>query len=95
MTDPPELLPVPTIQDLVRRGLATAITRNKDGGTTLAHITPAGHDLMGAALIENGRRLREHDQSSKVSRETFTKPTPDILPPEDPWFDIGSHSIDK
>lgn len=96
MSEPPELLPVPTVQDLVRRGLATTLAANKQGVTTLAHVSSKGHDLMGEAMLENGRRLREHDAATRnVPRETSPQRLPDILPHDDPWFDLGSHSIDK
>ena len=82
MTDSPELIPVPTVQELVRRGFATALLVDKQGNVTIARLHTKGHDLMGKSLRENGRRMRDHDKARKVSHETSTPPE---LPSDDPW----------
>jgi hypothetical protein len=80
------------VQDLVRRGLATALASDKEGNATTVRISSKGHDAMVAPQMENGRRLRAWRESQKVSRETLAPPAPQVLPPDDPWFDIGSHA---
>lgn len=83
VTGRPDLVRVPTVADLVRMGLATLIASDKKGNVTVAHVSAKGHDVMGEALRENGRRLREWDASRpSVSRET----SPVAPRPEpDPW----------
>ena len=83
VSDLPDLLPVPTVQDLVHGGLATSIMRNKQGITTAAYVTPEGHRLMGEALMENGYRMREYD-AEQTRRTPPPAPAP-ILPAADPW----------
>ena len=80
----PELLPVPTVSALVRKGLADTISTDKNGNVTVARVGAKGHELMGKAMIENGRRLRAHQESTP--REPVpTTGTPATLPPDDPW----------
>lgn len=83
VTGQPALVPVPTVADLVRMGLAVLIASDKTGHVTVAQVSAKGHDVMGAALLENGRRLREWDAARRpVSCETDLPPLP---PKDDPW----------
>lgn len=66
VTECPELVHVPSVQELVVLRLAKSIHSNSKG-VTFADVSPEGHALMGAAMRENGRRLREWDES-KPSR---------------------------
>lgn len=88
-SDPPELVRVPTIEDLVRRGLATSLGRDKQGATTIARVSPEGHRVMGESMLENGRRMRAHDEVTK--KPVSVAPVdPIILDADDPWSDVGS-----
>lgn len=81
--DPDGLVPVPTVADLVFQGLADPLARDKSGVVTVARVGAKGHDLMGKAMLENGRRMREHDAARRnVSRET---PRLAVAPTDDPW----------
>jgi len=62
MTGLPELVHVPTVQELVVLRLAKSIHSNSKG-VTFADVSAEGHALMGEAMRENGRRLREWDES--------------------------------
>lgn len=78
----PKLLSVPTVQDLVFQGLATSLAVDKQGKTTMARISSEGNALLGEALLENGRRMRDHNAAVKVSRKTLATPG---VPVPDPW----------
>jgi len=82
VSDGPELVLVPSVQDLVFQGLATSLRADKNGLTTAASMSREGHDLMGKALIENGRRKRDYNKALSVSRETSVEP---VSPASDSW----------
>ena len=46
--------PVPTVAELVRRGLAHPTQWTKDGAPSRYSITPEGHALLGRIMRENG-----------------------------------------
>jgi hypothetical protein len=50
--------PIPTLQDLVDRRLATVLARDsKTNRITQIHITPEGHAALGHALRARGRAM--------------------------------------
>jgi hypothetical protein len=76
----PEFVPVPTVADLVRRGLADLLVGDKSGKVTLAHLSAKGQAAISDAQIENGRRWRAYDEQRReelVAGESAGDPWPE------------------
>lgn len=59
MTPPPDLLPVPTVADLVARKLARPVAHTAKGDGSHFQLSPAGQAEIFAAMSRNAAELRE------------------------------------
>ena len=62
-----ELIAVPTVTDLVARGLAEVFERNKKGEPIAFVISSEGYDVMYSAMKNNARLLSSDDVLRKAS----------------------------
>ena len=58
---PDRLMPVPTVADLVRRGLAEVWERNRKGEPIAYVISSEGYEVMYSSMKHNARLLATDD----------------------------------
>lgn len=64
--------PIPSVADLVKRGLAYAVDWTKEGVPTRYRVTEEGHALLGRLMRENGLEAQingEADWTQPPSRQ--------------------------